>query len=585
MIAEKIRIYCESYEQGLYLKSYIDLNDNYSDVPKELIYTKGSFSSYENSSIIARIKKYKDFDALISVITLDNKEIPISVIEFSNSVPTDDHKLQRYDFIFWSAFHNIPSIKISPSEMYNTNFGGGNIITINHEYHAVLQMNGIYYHINIPLIPNTDYAMVDEERISCPPYLNDLKIILDKFLTFFNNSNSITDFYNQAFDDYKLYVETNFENRELAFNNSSRYQFTEDGALTLKVNRFGHGMDPEKGAICFWGTKYVNNLNIKFEIQRNTEQKYKSLYEGCRENIILPIVNDIFNNHNNEFDFETAFQLFKIATNTEGLFSNSEIENNIININDEDLRIYVLNGSSVINLLLKFGHKIILTNLDGSIILEIHWNNNFLEEYYNLLKASILNCNYIPLPLREYTNSEMSEDLVTYANVEIFKLNNMINISASYPGAQGDRKILVGATRNVLREYYDVISLKRIGDNTYDVIIQENKHNISSSVSDIEKLNTLITSNERKEGLANLINTVFSPININSHFIGIGGKQSNINYTRINYIMVVELLPNYQLKWAIITSEQRTFAIFRNLLNSDMELRGSINIFPIYKVD
>lgn len=584
MIPKTIRIYCESYEQGLYLKSYIDENVKYDNVTKELIYTKGAFKNHESESVISKIKKYKDFDALISVITSDNKEIPVTVIEFSNSVPTDDHKLQRYDFIFWSAFHNIPSIKISPSQMYNTDFGGGSVINLADEYYAVLKMNGIFYHVDIPLIDGTDYAQVDNERNSCPPYLTELKLLIDKFLLFFTDSKSAKDFYNKSLSDYEKYVKENFEFRELIFANSSRYQFSSDKTLTLKVNRFGHGMDPEKGAICFWGTKYINKLDIKFEMQRSTKEKYKSLYDGCRESITLPIVNDILDNQNNIFTSDVAFSLFKIATTTENLFLNSNKNDNVVVINDEDLVEYAKNGSSVINLLLKFGRKIILTNLDGSIILEIHWNNLLLDKFYKILKDQMLDISFKPLPLREYTNNEMSEDLVTYANVEIFKANEMINISASYPGAQGDRKVLIGATRNVIREYYDVISLKKIEDNIYDVVIQENKSSISGSREDVDKLNKLINDYERKAGLQELISKVYNPIEINEHFIGIGGKPSAVNYVKVNYMMIVELFDNYELAWSILTPEQKTFKLFEKLVNNDGDLRGTISLYPIFVV-
>jgi len=119
---KEARIYCECYEQGLYLLDY--LNDILINVECKIIYTKpANFSKYIQESKVARLFSHKDFDGLISLIDERNKEHPILAVEFSSAVPVDDHILQRFDFVYWSTFYKVPCLKISPTELHNTDFG------------------------------------------------------------------------------------------------------------------------------------------------------------------------------------------------------------------------------------------------------------------------------------------------------------------------------------------------------------------------------------------------------------------------------------------------------------------------------
>lgn len=129
---KELRVYCECYEQGLYLLDYISDNDVLRDVHHKIIYTKpNNFSAYRNDSIISKLFSHKDFDGFISIIEEDDTEHPIVAIEFSTAVPTDDHIMQRYDVMYWSTYYQTPCIKISPSEMNNTDFGGGKKLKFN----------------------------------------------------------------------------------------------------------------------------------------------------------------------------------------------------------------------------------------------------------------------------------------------------------------------------------------------------------------------------------------------------------------------------------------------------------------------
>lgn len=103
MKIDEVRIYFEVLEQGEDLKHYVINAMEKLGVQAEikLIYSKkirGEFC--DNESLVTRIRKVKDIDVMITIIS-GNYEIPVSLIEYSTAVRTDDHIMQRSDVIFW----------------------------------------------------------------------------------------------------------------------------------------------------------------------------------------------------------------------------------------------------------------------------------------------------------------------------------------------------------------------------------------------------------------------------------------------------------------------------------------------------
>lgn len=583
---KEVRIYCECYEQGLYLLDYIRLNKHIKEIPANIIYTKPKNFKNHLYSKTAQLFTHKDFDGMITLI--DNKEIehPIVTIEFSSAVPVDDHILQRFDFVYWSTFYKVPSIKISPTEVFNKKFGGGNKVKKTHEYYATLNLGGVYYHVNWPIIDSSDLALVDEEKISCPPILNELEDILNQLIETFMYSKDDNLFFKKAQEKYKNFVLNNYNEEELKFKNSSRYHFDND-ELIMKFNRFGHGMDPERGMLVFWSQKLDKKPIVKFEVQRENLEDYKKLYEGNRDAEILNIIENQVLSNNNIITFSLAFDLFKKATNTEELFINSKKLNSIITINDTSLLNHLKRTTSVVNSLLHFGTKIILTDLKNNILVEIKWNNELVENFYKEKKEESLNLKNKTIPIKQITNKYLNEDIVTYTCAEIFKANKMKNIAVSYPGAQGDRKILYGNGRKVKREYIDTISVKE-KDNNYYVILHENKEKLSETKKkDIDKLNNFRNTDIKIEKLNELIEKTYKKINIKDIFIGIGGKESKLkDETRFDYLINVKINEDGNPEWNIETTNKEILELFEYLKNEDNKLIGIIILpEPIHIVD
>jgi hypothetical protein len=584
---KEIRVYCECYEQGLYLLDYICNNNHLKRVKPNIVYTKpGNFSNYVTTSKVSQLLKHKDFDGLISLIDFEDVEHPIATIEFSSAVPTDDHILQRFDVMYWSTFYKVPCLKISPTKMVNTDFGGGNRIKIQHEYYATINMEGIYYHIEWPLIENTDLVMVDNEKVSCPPELEALKLILNNFVDTFFDSLDDNAFFENLFEEYKKYVNNNYNNDELIISNSTRYQFDSHGNLTMKINRFGHAMDPERGMLIFWSEKLKNKPVVKFAVQRESYEKYKSLYEGSNSAHILEIVKNQILSNNNIVTFDIAINLFKKATNTYFLFTNAKIINNTININDKFLLNNLKGSTSVVNNLLHFGEKIILNDLNDNTIAEIKWNNDLVKQFYMEQRNKALTISNKALPIQKISNADLNEDIVTYACMSLFMKNDMKNIAVSYPGAQGDRKILQGSGVTTKRDYIDIISIKKHIDDKYNVFLQENKRKISDTQrSDIDKLYSIRLDEDKMQCLNKLISDVYTPIIIKGCYIGVGGQESLLaqGETRFDYLMYIMINRDGNIEWSILSSNPIIFEIFRDIADRYKRLRGVIEL--LYSVN
>ena len=567
---KEIRVYCECYEQGIYILNYISNNINLKNLKSSIIYTKPeNYKKYYRVSLVSRILTHKNLDALVSIVDENNIEQPIIGIEFSTAVPTDDHNLQRYDFVYWATFFNIPCIKISPSKIKNTNMGGGSKLKLNNEYYTALKNKSVYYHIEWPLIENTDYIKTDKNFLSCPPFNKELSILLNEFVNSYFMSENIADYFNKEYNKYKKYVNDNFCENKFNLQKSVRIDFENN---IIKFNRFIHGMDPERGMLLFFNQTFGKKIDIKFIIQGETEKDYIKVFGNKKA--ILKYINEIVLPNKDKITFDIAFNLFKYATNTNKLFENSKIYDNTIIINDTQLKLQLSKFNSVVNNLFHFGNSIILCNKKNIPILIIKWNKELVDNYYMNLKTESLKIPKTSIPIKSLSNDDIHEDMITYCCQKILKENNLENIALSYPGAQGDRKILKSNGRKSQRDYIDIISAKKSYDK-YDVVIQENKIDILNSKKDTAKLNEI--KDEFLTKLNELINSVFKPINIDKCYLGLGAKKSiyKSDY-KIDYIILIEI--NNNISWEI--------KCINKTINMFTKLSGELLLpFPIYIIE
>lgn len=566
MILGEIRVYTGVYEQGLDICDYF--RNILPEVKLKIVHlNKSNFNKYEENSTISKLKVFKDFDILISFVS-DVNEIPIFVIEYSTAVPVDDHIMQRFDFIYWSSIFEITSIKISPRKVNNQNFGGGSLLSEDDLVHACNNINGIYHHIEWNLIRDSDYVKVNSHRVSCPEYIKQLEDLFFKYIVVYRNSKNNSEFYRSILLEHREVINQVSDYSIPMFNQSSRINYLNNNIIEIKMNRFGHAMDPERGMLVFFYS--INNKNIvaKFVMEKSsfTEirgDNYKSLFDGCcNEEFINSLLIDYFND-NKTMSSEFALQLFILATNTRSLFRNSHtIENEVI-IDDNELFDYLQNGSNVVKTLLLFTEGIRLYGRNDKLFTTIKWNSNIIDFF----KSSLVNDVNFILPLYAIEQNKITEDIITYVTYELLAKLGFRALAVSYPGAQGDRAIISGNGIRNTREYIDIILVSnKENDNT--ILLQENKTILSQSFNDAEKLIKIKNDELKIKKIEELSKkTEVKSLRNARVYIGLGGLESLRIPSNVDYIVGIKMLSNEKFECSIYCSSKEALDYLVSISN------------------
>ncbi len=594
MKIDSFRIYAEVLEQGIDFKEYLKDLDITSPIIN--IYTKKIHGEIVSTdSLVSRIRKSKDVDVLITAIC-NNQEIPVLMIEYSTAVPTDDHKMQRSDTYYWGAIYKVPIMKIySFNKGMNQYFGGGSKITDNDEIALAKQNNAIFYPIQWHTIPHSDVLETKRNALSCIAKNNEIKIILSQIIKCLSDNSTIDNFYQQLLLDYEqkyshILAQHNVNKIKSLINNSSRFQW-EDNNLTVKINRFGHAMDPDRGVLFFVNMLVgVDHTTTEIQVNRgsnfNARGSYASLFDALsRAKELNNYVQDLIDTQNNKFSDENALHIFVTALNLPtSLFT--KVESMKYEIEDARLYDFLIKHPSISTKSLFFlSTKVIFTDQYRHTICSIMWNSAPIKKYLNTL----FNANYTPLEISPLNNTVAKEDMVTYASVELYKKMQCNLLAVSYPGAQGDRCILSGCTgRKALRTYIDIIAYQE-NTGVATVYLQECKTEISKSVADARKLKALIEDKEKLRGLSKLFYKVTGNELQLSLNIGIGAKYSskppamNVDYIFMFYIddsYIDKTVVNYNI--AIVNT--KLFKNFEMLADANGRLIGNFVLDKIYTI-
>ena len=592
MRLDEIRIYSEVLEQGIDFKEYIK---NISpDIKSINIYTKKARGEIVNSdSLVTRIRKSKDVDVLLTAI-FEGCEYPLLMVEYSTAVPTDDHKMQRSDVYFWSAVYKVAMMKIYPSSKgMNQDFGGGDKFTDDAEAMIAFMRGGLFYPIHWETIPNTEILRTKENALSCIYYSVEIQDILNDIFKSFTHKDSLKSFFENLRDCYKaknadLFAKWDNEKLKTLISNSTRFRW-QGNRLVSKINRFGHAMDPDRGVLYF-SAMLNGKENCITEIQINRSSVdgrggYRSLFDACaRESSLRKYVDNIILHKNNIFSDEDMIYIFTHALCIEQFNLFTKVNNNEFVINDETLRYFLINCSSITSKCIFFlSTELILTDVNRNVVFRAKWNADVIDEYFNILFSS----NLAPTPIRRLNEQDVKEDIVTYASCELYKQLDCSLLAVSYPGAQGDRCILKGEGRTVLRTYIDIIALKR--DLNYSILLlEECKDAISKSKSDVDKLCSLIKDVEQLKGLKLLVKNIADCDNIDEIKISIGAKFSPIlPFMDIDYIFMFSIGSqdgNTIIDYSIAIIDTSLVSLFSKLSN-DSKLKGSIVLEQLYVVE
>lgn len=594
MKISELRIYAEVLEQGLDFKKYIA--KILPECPIKNIYTKKLRSEIISSdSIIDRIRKVKDVDVLLTAIC-GNEEIPVLMVEYSTAVPADDHKMQRSDVYFWASIFKAPVLKICPANKgMKQAFGGGDKITDDFEKALAFNAGAMLYIIPWENIADNDLLDINPEALSCIRYSDALEKLLKELLTELNYAISHESWYNSLYKKYETQHAAllgRFDKICLKniFVDSSRFKW--DGQrLIVKINRFGHAMDPDRG-ILYFVNMLVGAENVITEIQVNRSENfderegYKSLLDQApHETELTKYIKDLIKTKHNVFDVKDALHIVFQALNLPQhlLQKTGDAQ---FNIKDKTLYSFLIEHPSMVAKSIFFlSTKLVLTDKNRHEICSIEWSSHPLDKY----RRSLLCANYNTTQLQRLSLREAKEDIITYASVLLYKKINCDLLAVSYPGAQGDRCILNGAGRRVLRTYVDIVACQ-YNKNAITVFLEECKDDVRKSLTDVTKLHQILESPQYYDGLKKLCKKLTDTDNIENTYIAIGAKSSPIyDLLDVDYIFMFDLdnsMPDHtRLYYAAAFVNTNVAVKFKALMNEEGKAKGFIDIDPIYCIE
>ncbi len=463
MDIKEVRVYFECLEQANhYVKPSIEnvwkkLGSDQMP-PIKLIKLRKRPDLY--STKIQKILEWKNPDILVSIVTNTGVEVPVFIVEFSTAVFTEDHELQRFDGMVTAAENNVVFVKISPvSKRSEARHGGKTDFDYRVPFALIYKKYGII-HFHIDWKSRGSIVEVHEEYLSCPKESTDFEKILEVIFNSFSTDRNRVDLKKLKENTEKLYkwwlkelknvsIKSVFDRLKL---NTSRLRLLDDHhTVEVKINRFGHAMDPERGMLVFYSVLFDGNVISKMVFHENSDAWYKGV---PKEKEIRDFIK--------KSGLQTAEDFLYVFYLGSGLYRITSFEKFRNNIVEGDNVVVELDLSGFINnfwnslskplkTIFRFSKQLYIEDRMGVQRVIFKWDKNITSQiHYKEKEMTYLQ-----------SLKEIDEDIVTYVIIHnVLRPQGYKILAASYPGAQGDRVILImaGSGRRQPRKYVDVIA-------------------------------------------------------------------------------------------------------------------------------
>jgi len=505
-MTDEIRIYYESLEQAAhFIKPIIEksMSKYKLNVDLRLVKLKGSHSYY--SKKVAPIIYWKDPDVLITIV-VNKEEYPLLMIEFSNAVFTEDHELQRFDGMVAGAENNCIYAKISPITKQSQRQHGGNVdFDYIGPFSLIYKKFGrMFYHFDWKC-DDKGIVCIDDNYLSCPIEIKEFNNFIDCLIKFiaqnkYTEDNWISEFEkgllkDNFFQEWKDKLEK-FNLPDIKNLNSSRTEWINSSKeFVLKLNRFGHAMDPERGMLSYYGTFYDKTVS-KMLFNDQNDAWYK---DTPKEEEIRKYIDE--NGLESEYDFLYCFFLGS------GLYNNDDFKEIVSNYEDDDRDLIEIDLNDFLTKNYNSLNKALRTIFRYSnYFFIVDRNNNMKVKFTWDTVEDGKDISDLPDVTSIKDREVFDEDDVTYITVHnVLKQNGYKIIAVSYPGAQADRVVLVepGTGRKQKRRYIDIISY--LPDKYTN--LQENKGRYSRNQiqKEINELAKYKTEDSYKESIESFI--------------------------------------------------------------------------------
>ena len=585
MRIDEVRVYAECLEQGLDFKDYLlDIDKNLKIYNVYIPKPRGEI--LDTDSKLFKILKLKNFDLAISIISDDN-EIPILLVEYSTAVPTDDHKMQRSDVYFWAGVFKIPVMKISP--LYKNSLdrhGGSDKLNIKNEQALTLKNNCLVYFVDFKADTKNN-LITNINRPSCIAKSREISIVLAKILKTYEETASESSI--SAYDKLLNLSKKEFGNYDTQalkdlFPNSARFARDNNGKdIVVKINRLSHAMDSDRGILFFMNMLFgIDNTIAKIIIKREREsgrESYDALFGMLPSNKRVDISKKI----EQGFTQKTTLEIFQIATGIHLKFTQDK--SNFYSIQDDFFKNFLRTcRNNVYKSIFINSKALLLCDYNHNLLCKVSWNTNVAKKYTEQIGTNI--SNYVPLTIEPLSFKDMSEDIITFASAKIFKQLGCEILALSYPGAQGDKAILVGSGRAAKRIYIDIVASKK-SDKFY-IFLHENKGKAKKMEDDAIKLKDI--KDNRKENLNAFLLKVGKEV-FDELFLGVGSRLDNKlaghSFSGIDYIFAFSLDSqgqNTNIEFNIDRVNPNLVEFFKSLVNAEGKLQGKIEIDKVYRV-
>lgn len=432
------------------------------DVQIKLVRMSKDYTHYSRK--VAPIIFWKEPDILMTAIQ-HNGEYPLLLIEFSTAVFTEDHELQRFDGMVTAARNNCVYTKISPTEKVSPTEHGGKVeFDYSKPFSLIYTKYGLpYFHFEWEC-DEKGVVEVDPEYLSCPQQIKEFELLLEAILgEIIKNGYSdgwikkVTTaiqsrtYFRQWLDKLKstsqIDVTTLYTSRTRWI---ERDPTLNSGILELKLNRFGHAMDPERGMLAYYGS-LTTKLVSKMMFSEDKDAWYKDI---PKEEEIKRYIQR--NGLVRAYDFLYCFALGSSLFNNKDFMKivkkHEKSNANRITIDLTDfIQKNFPNLSKPLKTIFVYSMLFAIEDDSGKRKIIFKWRPyqepEFFKGYSRITQIT--------------ERTTLDEDDVTYIAVHnILKPNGYKIVAVSYPGAQADRRILVepGTGRRQPREYIDIIS-------------------------------------------------------------------------------------------------------------------------------
>jgi hypothetical protein len=432
---DKVRIYYESLEQAVFFLKPI-VEDVFG---KELLIELIEISKTTKDSVVANklgdALAIRNPDGIISWIKNDI-ELPLVWLEFSTQVETLDHLSQSFNSFPAAGSCRIPVVKIYASRRSRSAHGGAQAFDPRIPFQILFsKFNTPGVQLDWPVTDDGRFALRNAKHRACPQSDLGLKEILLQCKKGIEDnldaSDSLIQYAWEASTPVALNIRANLkEPAEYVPSPRSTRFFFKENRWTIKFNRWGHSMDPERGL----AELYHNWLNEK----------------------LSGVIHD-----EASIDVNSAIKNFSLAT---GIKISKENRSKRIDITSDILTSSPNRAGLIIAWCC---NEFTVADDSGKEIVNMFWE---VEKPAGLQKDfSVANTTVVS------EKTHITEDDVTFVLANRFFPQNGFEVhSVSYPGAQGDFALVTGNGRTSKRKYFDAIAYKQESSN-YLVVLSEAK--------------------------------------------------------------------------------------------------------------